>query len=364
MAIKLKLRGIGRYGPVPAIEPGAPPATLTDQPDSPLPIITVMAFGPDGLIEETVEEVELIKDKLGHWPVIWLHVDGLGHADRIREIGEAFGLHPLALEDVSKHGHRPKVEESTDYLFIMLQTAFRREHLCMEQLGLFFDEKYVLTFQAGSSEYLEKLRERIRTNRSRIRRMPSDYLAYAILDSAIDNYFPVLEQFADDLEALEDEVVLSPEPGIVSRIHSLKRELLTVRRHLWPMREVVNILLNEEMGMISRETRPFIRDCYDHVVQAIDLVAAYREVAAALSDIYLSSVSNRMNEVMKVLTIVATIFIPLTFMSGLYGMNFNTHISPWNMPELNWAYGYPALLLVMVAVVVGMLFYFKRKKWL
>ena len=364
MEIKFKLPRIGRYGPVPSIEPGAPPATLIDYPDSPFPTVTVMAYGPDDLLEETVEDLARVKDMFGRWSVVWVHVDGMGHADRIREIGEVFGLHPLALEDVANGGHRPKVEEYDDHLFIMLQTAFRQEHLTMEQLGLFFDEKFVLTFQSGSSEYLDQLRERIRSNRSRIRRMPTDYLAYAVLDTVVDHYFPVLEQFADDLEALEDEVVLSPDPGIVSRIHSLKRELLTVRRHLWPLREVVNALLNEQVGMISNVTRPFIRDCYDHVIQAIDLVAAYREVAAALSDIYLSSVSNRMNEVMKVLTIVATIFIPLTFMSGLYGMNFKTEVSPWNMPELSWAYGYPAVLLAMVVVVCGMLLYFKSKKWL
>jgi magnesium transporter len=364
MELKLKLPQFGRYGPVPDIDPGAPPAMLTDQPDAAPPTVTVLAYGPDGLMEETVTDLDRIKERLGQWSVVWVHVDGMGHADRIREIGEAFGLHPLALEDVANRGHRPKLEESTDYIFIMLQTAFRREHLSMEQLGLFFDEKFVLTFQEGSSEYLQQLRDRIRTNRGRLRRMPSDYLAYAILDAVVDNYFPVLERFADDLEALEDEVVLSPNPSVVSRIHSLKRELLTMRRMLWPMREVVNSLMDEQVGMLSRETRPFIRDCYDHVIQAIDLVAAYREVAAALSDIYLSSVSNRMNEIMKVLTIVSTIFIPLTFMSGLYGMNFNTEISPWNMPELNWAFGYPVLLLVMLGVVVGMLLYFKSKKWL
>ncbi|MEW6266880.1 MAG: magnesium/cobalt transporter CorA [Thermodesulfobacteriota bacterium] len=364
MKDKKKRRRKSRYGPSPHIEPGVPPATLEAVPDSSFPAVSVLAYGPEGYVEEKVDNLAGFRERFAQWPVLWVHVSGLGHAGRINEIGEAFGIHPLTLEDIISGGHRPKVEDSGRYIFVVVQTASYDQRLKLEQLAILFTERIVLTFQEGPAEYLESLRERVRKGAARLMRSRADYLAYAIIDMAVDHLFPVLEKYGDDLEILEDQVIARPDGAILGRIHEVKRDLLTIRRSLWPLREVMSGLLSERVCIIADETRPFLRDCYDHVIQAIDLVAAYREVGAALSEIYLSSVSNRLNEVMKVLTIIATIFIPLTFIVGLYGMNFDPAVSPWNMPELKWPYGYPVILGLMTALAGLMLYYFKKKKWI
>lgn len=351
------------YGPTIEIEPGEAPGTIDATPDLPPPNIRVLAYGPNGFYEDSVTNVAKLKEYQAQWDTVWVHVTGLENQEKIREIGELFGLHLLALEDVVSLGQRPKVEEYEDNLFLVVQMAEMRDHLHLEQLAVFLGGKFVVTFQPSTLNVLDPVMERLRQGKGRIRQMGPDYLLYAIVDSVVDHYFPVLEEFGERLEDLEDEIVADPDDEIMAKIHGIKSELLVLRRTLWPLREVASALLALETKFINSGIRPYLRDCHDHVIHAIDLVAAYREVGSSLSEMYLSALSNRMNDVMRVLTVIATIFIPLTFVAGIYGMNFNPSKSPFNMPELEWYYGYPMALLLMVAIALGMVVYFRRKKW-
>ncbi|CAG0953144.1 partial Cobalt/magnesium transport protein CorA, partial [Anaerolineae bacterium] len=277
-----------------------------------------------------------------------------------------FSLHPLALEDVVHVHQRPKVEEyEAGFYLVMRMPRFEGAvNVELEQLSLFFGPGYVVTFQEREGDCLEPVRERLRGSRGRVRQLGADYLAYTLLDAVIDAYFPILEVVGERLELLEDRVLLHPDRAVVEDIHHVKRELIAIRRAIWPLRDAVNRLEREEHPLIDRETQVYLRDCYDHCVQLVELVETYREVATGLLDVYLSSVSNRMNEVMKVLTIIATIFIPLGFVASVYGMNFDTSRSPYNMPELEWRYGYPYVLGLMAAMVIGLLVYFRVKRWI
>ena len=345
--------------------PGAPPGTLVADPESPHPQIRVMAYGPDEVVEQTLSQPRHVQELLDKWRVLWIDVEGLGDADIIRVLGEVLGLHRLALEDVLNVHQRPKIEQYPGYYFIVAQMATMEDHFETEQLSLFLGKNFIVTFQEGKpGDVFESIRERIRKKQGRIRDSGMDHLAYALLDAVVDRYFPILEQYGELLENLEDEIVSRPSGDIVARIHGVRRNLLTIRRAIWPQRETFNTLLREETSLVTSETRLHLRDCYDHTAQLIDLIETYRELGADLTDVYLSSVSNRTNEIMRVLTVIATIFIPLTFIAGVYGMNFNTNVSPWNMPELNWFWGYPLALLVMIAVAVGQLVFFRKKGWL
>jgi magnesium transporter len=338
--------------------PGSSPGTLVIDPQAPRPKIRITAYGPESQTDETVADIESIKIYLSKWPVVWIHVDGLGDAETIRKLGQVFELHRLALEDVINVHQRPKVENYKNYNFIVVRMADLREKLETQQLSIFLGNNYVLTFQETESGCFDPIRSRIRDKGGRIRQSGADYLAYAILDSCIDNYFPALEKYGEQIELLEDQVILHPGNQFVSEIHEMKRDLLILRRAVWPLREAVNSLIREPSQFITDETRLYIRDCYDHTIQVIDLLENYRDIAGDLIEVYLSSVSNRLNEIMKILTIFTTIFIPLNFIAGLYGMNFK------NMPELNWRYGYPYALGLMAALIFGMLLYFRRKGWL
>jgi magnesium transporter len=345
--------------------PGAPPGMLVTDPSAPQPVMTVLAYSPQDFVEQGVSDPQQIREFLGKWSVVWINVEGIGDAGTVTKLGELFGLHRLALEDVLHTHQRPKVEQYGDHLFIVTRMARIGEPLETEQLSLFLGKNFVLTFQEGvPGDCLGPIRERIRKKGGRIRDAGLDYLAYALLDAVVDAYFPILEQYGERLGDLEDEIVGKSLPDTIARIHAIKRDLLTLRRAIWPQRETLGALLREETPRISSETRIYMRDCYDHVTQIIDLVETYRELGADLTDIYLSSVSNRTNEIMRVLTVITTIFIPLTFIVGIYGMNFNTGISPWNMPELNWYWGYPLVLLLMLSVAVGQLAFFRRRGWL
>jgi magnesium transporter len=237
-------------------------------------------------------------------------------------------------------------------------------NLGFEQMSLFLGEDFVVTFQERPGDCLENVRERLRQGRARIRGSGPDYLTHAILDAIVDSYFPILETIGERLEQLEAAILARPTQRQVARLHALKRDLLAFRRDVWPLREVINTLVRGETPLVAASNRVYFSDCYDHAIQAIDLVESYRDIASGLMDLYLSSVSNRMNEVMKVLTIMATIFIPLSFIAGLYGMNFNSERSPWNLPELNWYLGYPYALALMAVIAVVMLIYFRRKEWI
>jgi magnesium transporter len=270
----------------------------------------------------------------------------------------------LALEDAINTHQRPKVEEYDDHLFIVALMLDEAGAVETEQVAFFVGAGYVITFQERPGDCFENVRERIRKASGRIRGAGADYTCYALLDAIIDTYFPALERAGDVLEILEDRVIAAPEPGNISELHDMKRRLLLLRRAIWPHREVFNTLLRDEHPLIAPDTRPFLRDCYDHTIQLMDIVETYREMASGLVDVHLSSVSMKLNEVMKVLTVVATVFIPLSFIASVYGMNFDRERSPWNMPELGWHYGYPFSLLLMCASAAGLIWYIWKKGWL
>jgi magnesium transporter len=280
----------------------------------------------------------------------------------IQAIGDRFGIHSLALEDVMNIPQRPKVEWYADRLLVILREIRYPEPI--EQMSFFLADRVLVSFQERPGDAFEPVRERLRQGKGRIRSEGADFLLYSLCDAVLDAFFPTLEKLGDAVEEMEERVLLSPLPETFIAIRRLKRELLAVRHAVWPARDALNQLLIEEHALIRPGTKVFLRDCYDHTIQLMDMVETFREMASGLVDEYMSAVSNRMNETMKVLTVMATIFIPLTFIAGIYGMNFDTKASPYNMPELAWAYGYPALLLLMAAVAGGMLYYFRRKRWI
>jgi magnesium transporter len=281
--------------------------------------------------------------------------------DLIRTLGERFDLHPLVLEDVLSTGQRPKFEDFDDYIFMVLKTLHAGDesgHISTEQISVVVGGNFVITFQEVPEDPFEHVRARIRDGKGRIRSMGADYMAYALVDAVVDHYFIVLEQLGDEIEALGEEAVSDPTPDTLHTINSIKRELGSLRRSVWPLREVISAIQRAESELFSEKTEIYLRDVYDHTIQVVETIETFRDTVGGMFDTYLSSVSNRMNEVMKVLTIIATIFIPVTFVAGLYGMNFQ------RMPELAWPWGYPAALLVMLAIALTMIAYFRRKGWL
>ena len=339
-------------------------ASADTRSDGSEPIVELIAYGPQDFVSKSVTDLSELKEVVGKLPVTWVNVERMGDTKVVNDIGAIFGLHPLSLEDVIQGEQRPKVEQYNNHHFIIARMAAVGESLETEQLSMFFTQNFVVTFQECPGDCLGTVRLRIKELSDRARRMGADYLAYSILDAVVDSYFPILEEYGERLETLEDEIVLNPDRGTISHLHDIKRDLLTLRRATWPLRDAINALLRDPLGIITKETAFYLRDCYDHLIQVIDLEENYRELASDLMDIYLSSISNRMNEIMKVLTVIATIFMPLTFIAGLYGMNFKTEVSPWNMPELSWRFGYPFVLVLCAVIAIGMLIYFKRKRWL
>ena len=342
---------------------GTPPGTLISHPEASPPSVRVIGFSPDSYEEKdvSIEELASFREK---WPVLWVDVGGVGHAESVAAIGAAFDLHRLALEDVMNVHQRPKVEEYSSYLFAVARMASLGNRVDTEQISMFLGEGWVLTFQESPGDCWNPVRERVRLGKGRIRTGGADYLFYSLTDAIIDNYYPLLEEFGTRLEELEEAVVDDPREQLVGVIHGARRDLLALRHALWPMREAVGQLYRDPHRFIGEDTRVYLRDAYDHTIQVIDLLENFREMASGLLDVYLSSISHRMNEVMKVLTIIATIFIPLTFIAGVYGMNFDTSASRWNMPELHWAYGYPAVMGFMLVIALLLLGFFRWKRWL
>ncbi len=343
----------------------APGILLEDRSAHPTSIRCI-GFGPTELDERESVTIEDIRTLIDLYPVLWIDVTGLGNREEIVKLGELFGLHPLTIEDIGNAGQRPKTEYYDDIIFtvarmISLSQEFR---VSSEQLGIVLRRGVVLTFQERPGDCLDAVRNRIRSGVGRIRNLGSDYLAYAIIDAVVDSYFPVIERYGDEIEALEDQAVTKPTRATVAGIHSIRRDLLAIRRSVWPLRDAISSLIRDEPELITTETDRFLHDCYDHTIRAIDIIEIYRELTSGLMDTYMSSSSYQQNEVMKVLTIIATIFIPLTFIVGIYGMNFNPDVSPWNMPELNWYWGYPAIMAGMLVVAVLLVAFFYRKRWL
>jgi len=282
----------------------------------------------------------------------------------ITKLGDIFNIHRLALEDVINVHQRPKVEQYKSYCYIVVRAVGDIEKHVTEQISIFLGTKFVLTFQERASNYFDLVLDRIRAGTGRMRTAGPDHLTYALIDAIIDGYFPVLERYGERVDSLEDDIVAQPNSNLIGQIHDMRHGLLTLRRAAWPLREAMNILYREPIPLIDEEERLYLRDCYDHMVQIIDLLENYRDVTSGLMEVYLSSISNRTNEIMKVLTILTAIFVPLTLISGIYGMNFNTQVSPWNMPELGWRWGYPFALGLMALVAVILLLFFKRKGWI
>jgi magnesium transporter len=345
-------------------DPGAPPGMLKVDPQAPAPALHVFSYGPEDFEETKPDSVNSIRALLGKRPVTWVDVAGLGDAKTLEAVGDLFRIHNLALEDVVHVHQRAKVEPYEEHLFIVARMATPQERFSTEQVGIVLGRNFVVTFQERRGDCFDPIRERIRKAKGRIRRAGPDYLAYAILDATVDHYFPVLERMGLELEAIEDAILEDPGESTASAAHRAKRELRSLRRALWPHREVLNTLMRDPSDFVTEDTSLYLRDTFDHVVQIMELLENLRELAADLLDLYMSSVSNRMNEVMKVLTIIATIFIPLGFIAGLYGMNFDPEASRFNMPELGLPFGYPLCLLAMAVAAGGMLLYFRRKGWL
>jgi magnesium transporter len=344
--------------------PGSPPGQVLPPIHAGNPVFNAVAFGPSEYIEKHDTDLNEIRRLRDAHPVVWIDIAEFGNADLILKIGKIFGLHRLALEDAINTHQRPKVEEYDDHLFLIARMLTDGISTETEQVAFFLGDGYVITFQERVGDCFGPIRDRIQHAKGRIRSHGADYLCYALIDSIVDAYFPVLEHYGELLEELEDRVVNDPHPSHVAALHNMKRDLLMLRRAIWPHREMINDLVRDEHRFIAADTRPFLRDCYDHTIQLMDIVETYREIASGLVDVHISSVSMKLNEVMKVLTIVATIFMPLSFIASLYGMNFDRSASPWNMPELGWTYGYPFALLLMAVSAGGLIWLSWRKGWL
>jgi magnesium transporter len=346
--------------------PGSSPGTVRADPDAARPEVHAIAYDAEKLVERRIESPEQLSQLLASWPLVWVNVDGLGDADEISALGGVLGLHPLSLEDIVNVHQRPKLERYDDYEFVVVRMAEAPDdgELVTEQFCLFLGRNFVATFQERPGDCLDPVRDRIRKQRGRVRKFGPDYLAYALLDAVVDSYFPLLERLGDRLEQLEDLVLAGKGKDTPRRLLGARHDLLTLRRAIWPLREALSSLYRDDTPFISDSTRIYLRDCYDHTVQLLDVVEAYREISSGLMDVHLSAMSNRMNEIMKVLTVIATIFIPLTFISSIYGMNFDPDTSPWNMPELRWRWGYPFALGIMAAVTLGLLLFFRTRGWL
>jgi magnesium transporter len=342
---------------------GAPPGTLAADPAAPPPQVSLLAYDGERCVDLEVHDPQSLRELRRKFPVTWVNVNGLGDAALLELIGEIFGLHRLALEDVLNVRQRPKVEDYGDHLFIVTRMPLG-VRTRTEQAALFLGKDFLVTFQETPGDPLDAVRDRIRQGRPRIRTAGADYLAYAVLDAIVDAYFPVLDELGDALERIEDEILGPSTSSVVAELHDVKRELTSIRRLVLQLRESLTGLLRDEHAVIAEPTRLFLRDVVDHTFQVMELAEAYRDTASGLIDLHLTLVSNRMNDIMKVLTIIATIFIPLGFIAGLYGMNFDGGVSRWNMPELRWPFGYLFALGLMAAVAGTMVLYFRRKGWL
>ena len=323
--------------------------------------ISVIDYSIGKFDEKEVKNVEECFPYVKKPAVTWINVDGLHEVEVIEKLGKCFDIHPLVLEDIVNTDQRPKMEDFEKYIFFVLKMLYVNDKTQMihsEQVSLILRKNFVISFQESIGDVFDVIRERIRKGKGRIRKMGSDYLAYSLIDAIVDNYFIILEGIGEKVENIEHDVVSNPKPEILQQIYNLKREMIYLRKSVWPLREVINSLEREESKLIKDSTHIYLRDLYDHTIQTIDTIETFRDMLSGMLDIYMSSVSNKMNEIMKVLTIFAAIFIPLTFIAGIYGMNFQY------MPELSIPWAYPAIWVIIILVSVSLLAYFKHKKWL
>jgi magnesium transporter len=343
---------------------GLPPGTLVHigEKKTDKAKITVIDYDETSFQEREVTSVEECLPFKEKPAITWMNIDGVHDVEIIEKIGKCFELHPLVLEDIVNTEQRPKMEDYEGYLFVVLKMIYYdkdEQKITVEQVSLILGPNYVISFQERRGDVFNILRGRIKAGKGRIRKGGAGYLAYALMDAVVDHYFVILEKIGEEIENIEEELLRNPKPETLQSLHNFKREMIYLRKSVWPLRELVSGLERLESPLLKKANKAFFRDVYDHTIQVIDTVETFRDMISGMFDLYLSSISNKMNEVMKVLTIIATIFIPLTFLAGIYGMNFEY------MPELKWHWFYPRVFwLVMLAIAGMMLFYFRRKKWL
>ncbi|WP_022666909.1 magnesium/cobalt transporter CorA [Desulfospira joergensenii] len=323
--------------------------------------ISLLDYDQDGITDKEIKNVEEAFPFKEKKSVSWIHIQGLHDIPLLEKLGRHFGIHNLTLEDIVNPGQRPKAEDFDDYLYVVFKQLTydgSKERVGAEQISLIVGQNFLISFQETGRDYFKPVRERIRDGKGRIRKHGSGYLAYALMDASVDDYYNILSTVGDKIEDLEQDLLDNPEPSCLDQIHKSKREMIFFRKQVWPVREVLSKLMKSDSALLHESTDIFLADVYDHIIHVIDIIESFRELLSSMLDLYLSTVSNRMNEVMKVLTIIATIFIPLTFLAGIYGMNFEF------MPELKWKWGYYILLVIMAGIGGIMVGYFKRKKWL
>jgi magnesium transporter len=331
------------------------------------PHISVIDYDVERLTTADRITVESALEYLDKKTITWINLTGVHDVDLVKQLGDAYELHALVQEDILNTGQRPKFEETEDHIFIvlkMLHPDASGEQINVEQVSLIIGPNFVISFQEQEGDVFDSVRERLKKTVPRVRFLGADYLAYSLMDAVVDGYFYILEQMGERIESTEERLLDNPKPEDLEEIHELKRELVIMRKAVWPMREVVGALSRSESKLIHDYTIPYLRDLYEHTIQVIDTVETFRDMVSGLLDLYLTSVSNRMNEIMKVLTIIATIFIPLGFLAGVYGMNFETGISPFNMPELGFRYGYPLFWFIALLIGGGLFVFFRKKRWL
>lgn len=342
-------------------EPGSEPGTLIIEPDAKPSRIILIDYDEDNAVRKVDITPNACAPYIGTNTVSWMDIQGLGSETVLKQVGEIFNLHPLLLEDVVNVPQRPKLEDYNNQLLVISHMVRLKEDesgFDTEQVSFVLGKRYLLSFQEEElQDCFEIVRDRIRTSQGRVRKSGADYLTYLLLDTIIDGYFPVVEHYEDRIEALEDVIISNPDRDTMQEIYDVRRELLALRRLIWPMRNVLHLLMRDHHGIVSDEVQIYFRDSYDHVIQILEIIEAYRELAASLMDVYMSTMGNKLNEIMKFLTVISTIFIPLTFIVGVYGMNFE------NMPELKGEWSYFMVWLVMLAVAGGLIFYFWRKGW-
>jgi len=348
------------------LQPGSIVYIGKPRPEPKTVAIDVIEFNKDAFRRVEINSVDECSGYHNPGTISWFNINDIHNTELITKIGGYFNIHPLSLEDIANTGHRPKIEENDQYIFLIVKMLDLDENgkVRSEQLSIVIGSDYIISFQENVGDIFGPLRERLEKSLPRTRYLNADYLAYSLLDAVVDNYYTILEKLGEQAENLEDSIALEASRENLGQIHELRRELLYLRKAVWPLREVIGALDRNGSNLIHRSSRPYIRDLYEHAVQVIDTVEMLRDITSGLLEIYLSSIGNKTNSVMKVLTIIATIFIPLGFLAGVFGMNFNTSASPFNMPELNYKYGYPLFWLLVIIVGGGLLLLFKKKRWL
>ncbi|MDQ7838061.1 MAG: magnesium/cobalt transporter CorA [Thermodesulfobacteriota bacterium] len=341
---------------------GLPPGTLVHLGKKQVEESSIVLIGYDGshLTERKVETLDEYRLAAASSTVSWINMAGLHDVQQLQQFGDVFGIHPLTLEDILNTGQRPRMEDYGDYIYVVLKMLHRdsdNQQIVSQQISLILGRDFVLSFEEVEGDVFDPVRDRLRSAKGRVRTLGADYLVYCLLDEIVDNYFVILEDVGEGIEFLQERVVGHPTPEVLSAIHRSKRDMILLRKSLWPVRELVGGLQKSESPLIAKSTGVFLRDLYEHSIQVLDIIETLRDTLSSSLDIYLSSMSNRMNEVMRVLTVIATLFIPLTFIVGIYGMNFE------HMPELKWRFGYAGVWTVIVLTVVGMIMYFRRRKW-